>query len=104
MKWPAKIKKPRTYPHTVSLVDLKATFAELTGQKIIDRNTAAGHSFYNVLEGYRIPIRDHVVYISSSGTLTIKKSNWKFIDSLGSVSFTQPTRLTPVTGGPQSKL
>src|SRR5690606_12677866 len=99
VKWSAKVKQPQTYPHTVSLVDLMATFAELTGQTIEKGNAEDSFSFYKVLsEGHRGPVRDQVVYISSSGKLAVKKGDWKFIEGLGSGGFTQPSRLKPVEG------
>ena len=48
--------------------------------------------------------RDHVVYISSSGKLAIKKGDWKFIDCLGSGGFTNPSIVKPLPNGPQGQL
>ncbi len=105
VKWPAMVKQPRTYDHTVSLVDLMATFADITGFQVDKRYAEDSFSFYNVLKGDSThPSRDHVIYISSSGKLAIKKGDWKFIDCLGSGGFSDPSIVQPVLNGPLGQL
>lgn len=105
IKWPAKIKQPLTYTHTVSLIDLLATFADMTGEKIEEPYAEDSYSFYDVLCGnVAKPTRDHLIYIASSGVLSIKKEEWKFIDCLGSGGFTAPSIIKPVPNGPEGQL
>jgi arylsulfatase A-like enzyme len=105
IRWPSKITKGFTYPHTVSLVDLLATFSELTDEPIQKPYGEDSFSFYKVLSGRsEDPVRDNIIYISSGGRLAIKKDDWKFIDGLGSGGFTSPAKLNPVKGGPKGQL
>lgn len=105
IKWPAQIKNKFTYTQTVSLVDLMATFSELTGQSVKKMNGEDSFSFYKVLEEQtNIPIRDNIIYISSRGKLAIKKDGWKFIDGLGSGGFTEPQKILTIKDGPSGQL
>lgn len=105
IQWPAKIKKQVSYTSTVSLIDLLATFSDLTGKPIQKPYGEDSFSFYKVLSGesYK-PIRDNLVYISSAGKLAVTKGGWKFIDGLGSGGFTAPGKVDPVKGGPKGQL
>lgn len=105
IKWPAQIKKRFTYTYTVSLVDLVATFSEMTGQPIEKSYGEDSYSFYKVLkERLNIPIRNNIIYTSSDGLLAIEKDGWKYIDGLGSGGFTNPSRVVSVQGGPLGQL
>lgn len=105
IQWPSKIKKGFTYSQTVSLVDLLATFSDLTGQPIKQPYGEDSFSFFEVLNGNKnYKVRDHIIYISAGGKLAIKKDGWKFIDVLGSGGFTLPRILNPVEGGPKGQL
>jgi len=105
IKWPAEIKNAQKYAGTVSLIDLLATFAELTGQAIDKRYGEDSFSFYPVINGnLSDPIRDHIIYISSSGKRAITKGDWKYIDALGSAGFSAPEHVDPVPGGPTGQL
>lgn len=105
IKWPAKIKKARKYTGNVGLVDLLATFAEMTGQPIHSKYGEDSFSFFSAIAGdLTKPTRDHQIYISSSGKRAIVKDNWKYIDALGSAGFTAPGRIDPVPGGPAGQL
>jgi arylsulfatase A-like enzyme len=105
VKWPAKIKKPSTYSHTVSLIDIIATFAEMTAQQIDRKYAEDSFSFYKILNGNSEPVRDHLIYFSGGGkVLAIHKDGWKFIEGLGSGGFTAPSVLQPVEGGPKGQL
>ena len=105
IQWPDKIKGKFIYPHTVSLIDIIATFSEMTGQKIKDNFGEDSFSFYKVLsEISTTPVRDQIIYISSRNMLAVKKDGWKYIDGLGSGGFTEPGLLKPVKGGPLGQL
>ncbi|MES2375388.1 MAG: arylsulfatase [Bacteroidota bacterium] len=106
IKWPAKIKKAFNYTSTVSLVDLMATFAEMTGQRIKKSFGEDSFSFYKVIAGTASSTtsRKDILYESSRGMLAIKAGDWKFIDGLGSGGFTEPSELKPVKDGPIGQL
>ncbi len=105
IKWPAKIKNAQTYTHTLSLIDLMATFADMTRQTIATGDGEDSYSFWRVLEGeLSKPVRDHLIYISSSGKLAITKGDWKYIDALGSAGFSAPNRVASVASGPTGQL
>ena len=105
VKWPAKIKHAATYTHTVSLIDIIATLADMTEQQINKKFAEDSFSFYKILNGnFQEPVRENLIYISAGGKLAIKKDKWKFIDCLGSGGFTAPSVLQPVEGGPKGQL
>jgi arylsulfatase A len=106
IKWPAKIKKAFSYTSTVSLIDLMATFSEMTGQRIKKSFGEDSFSFYKIITGSALTTasRRDILYESSKGTLAIKAGDWKYIDGLGSGGFTEPSELIPVKGGPVGQL
>lgn len=105
VKWPKQIKKPSVYKHTVSLVDMMATFAEMTGAKIGAKYAEDSFSFYKAMSGQTTgPVRQQIIYISSRNVLAIKKGDWKYIERLGSGGFTEPAVIKPEAGGPQGQL
>lgn len=105
IQWPKEIKDRVEYTQTVSLVDFMATFSELTGQPIKEKNGEDSFSFYNVIKnGSRAPIRDQIIYISSRNLHAIKKDEWKYIDGLASGGFTEPGRVKPLSKGPLGQL
>lgn len=105
IKWPKKIKPGTMFNRDISLIDFYATFAELLNQDL-DKNVAEdSFSFMDVLNGkQQSSIRDHIVYLSSSGRRAIKKGDWKFIEGLGSGGFSYPSKLSPVENGPTNQL
>lgn len=103
--WPSKIKKASAFSHVVSLIDIISTLAEMTGETIDRKYAEDSFSFLNVLKGENDkPVRKSLIYISSSDKLAIQKDEWKFINSLGSCGFTDPSSVKPVDGGPKGQL
>jgi arylsulfatase A-like enzyme len=81
-RWPGRIKPGTTSDEVISLVDMMATFAALTGQEM---PADAGPDSFNVLpailgEKHDKPLRDHLV-MQTNGTnmLAIRKGPWKCI-------------------------
>jgi arylsulfatase A len=104
VSWPARIKREAVYPHPVSLNDVMATLADLTGQKLGPGSAEDSVSFINVIQGdYETPVRDSVLY-ESSGGLAIVKAGWKFTPVLGSGGFTLPVRIGKAGNGPKGQL
>lgn len=105
VKWPAHIKQPAVCGTTVGLVDIFATLAELSGQSLSRNQAEDSFSLMPILNGdMRAQTRDHIVYLSSAGKLSIKKGDWKYIDCIGSGGFTYPYRLDPVKNGATGQL
>ena len=105
VKWPSRIKGPGEYHGIVSLVDVMATLAEITGQNLDKKSAEDSFSFYKILKGnLNENVRDHIVYISSLGELAIQKNQWKFTSCLGSCGFTKPSFPRYVKNGPEGQL
>lgn len=105
ISWPARIQKPLVYEHLVSLTDLFATFAGLTGQKIPKGQGEDSFSFLHVLQGNtRKATRPAMIHHSSGGLYSIRMDGWKYIDGLGSGGFTAPAKPAPSPGGPTGQL
>lgn len=45
-----------------------------------------------------------MVHHSSGNLYAIRSEGWKYIEGLGSGGFTDPTRITPQSGGPTGQL
>jgi arylsulfatase A len=88
----------------VSLVDIMSTLAELTGQRLGNKEGEDSFSFYKVITGEKKPTRENIIYISSGNKLAIQKDGWKYIDCLGSGGFTDPANVPAVMGGPTGQL
>jgi arylsulfatase A len=105
IKWSGKIKEGQVYDKTVGLNDFYSTLADLTGTKLSDKTAEDSFSFLKVLNGdLENPVRDHLIYLSSSGRLAIKKGDWKYVEGLGSGGFSVPSKLPPVKNGPTGQL
>lgn len=103
--WPGHTQGGSVYKQTVGLIDIYATLAEVTGQKLVKGQAEDSFSFKSVLDGdLNTPTRDHILYLSGSNKLAIKKGDWKYIDCLGSGGFTAPYELNPVKNGPKGQL
>lgn len=105
ISWPDKIRKPGVNNDLVSLTDIYATLAELTGQQIGKNNGEDSFSFWGLLSGtQRKPSRNAMIHHSSNGMFAYQKDGWKFIDGLGSGGFTPPARMDPAPGMPSGQL
>ena len=103
--WPKHIDGGKQYEQSVGLIDIYATLAEVTGQKLVEGQAEDSHSFKSVMDGdMKTPVRDHILYMSAGNKVAIKKGDWKYIDCLGSDGFTPPYQLNAVKNGPQGQL
>ena len=103
--WPAKVDKPFQYNNLVSLKDLFATFADLTGLEMEDDMGEDSFSLLHVLNGeVEKSIRPTMTHYSSRGMYSIRCGDWKYIEGLGSGGFTDPPVEVPQPGGPQGQL
>ena len=104
--WPGKIEAGSASDEPVCHVDLMATIATLTKQKLPSDAGEDSHNILPVLLGNRTPkpIREAIVHHSASGMFAIRQGKWKLIMGLGSGGWTKPTRPKPTPNGPAGQL
>lgn len=103
IQWPGAV-EPRQCNTPVSLIDVLATYAELTGYSLNQGEAPDSQSFLPLLRGGDSYERDHIVYQSSDGFLGIRQGDWKLIESLGSGGFSAPRRVEPSFDAPAGQL
>jgi arylsulfatase A-like enzyme len=81
IRWPGKIKAGTVTDAKISQVDLYASFAALTGQKIEDNNAPDSHNLLNALLGKTKVGRSYVIQQSLNNTLSVVDDNWKYIEA-----------------------
>ncbi len=106
VRWPGKAEAGSTNDELISLVDLMATFASVTGQALPDD---AGEDSYDLTPAFRGeflegPLREAVVHHSVNGVFAIRQGLWKLIEGLGSGGFTHPVSVEPGPGEPPGQL
>ena len=89
VRWPGKVKPGTTSNQLIGNVDMLATFAALTDQKL---DKAQQADSVNVLPAFvgqpNEPMRDHLVLAPNRGThLSVRKGNWMYIPARGSGGF-----------------
>lgn len=89
VRWPGKVKAGTTSNQLIGNVDMLATFAALTDQKL-DKPQQADS--VNMLPAFvdepEQPIRDHLVLAPNKGThLSVRKGKWMYIPARGSGGF-----------------
>ncbi|MBI0400504.1 sulfatase family protein [Cyclobacterium marinum] len=105
ISWPSGIKKSNTYKGLVSLTDIYATLASLTGKRIPAGEGIDSKDFGPVLAGdMSFTTRENMVHHSSGGMFAIREGDWKYIDGLGSGGFTYPFKINPEENGPEGQL
>lgn len=103
ISWPRGLRAPATYEHPVSLTDVFATLAELTGQPLAESSAEDSVSFLRVLRGdIATATRETILYAARG--LAIVKDGWKYAPGLGSGGFTLPSVVEPEPGGPHGQL
>ncbi len=105
-RWPGRIEEGSVSHELISLVDLMATFASVTGQTLPDDAGEDSYDLTPVLFGESLegPIREAAVHHSSNGTFAIRQGSWKLIEGLGSGGFTPPRSIKPGPGDPTGQL
>ncbi len=90
--WPETIKEPKVTHQLLSLTDLYATLAQISGISVGDDEAEDSYDLSSVLYGIKgdTTLRDHIIHHSGSGMFGIRYNNWKYIDDLGSGGFTSP--------------
>jgi arylsulfatase A-like enzyme len=91
-RWPKQIKPGSKYEHTVSLTDLMATVAAITGAEMAPN---AGEDSVSMLplwtaDSLDTPLREATVHHSIEGMFAIRKDKWKLIFGAGSGGWSAP--------------
>ena len=86
VKWPGKVKPNSVSDQLLSLTDVMATFAEITGAEI--PHDAAEDS-YNMLPALlgkagKEPVRQYLLQQTWTLDMSIRNGNWKYLDHKGS--------------------
>jgi len=79
VRWPKRI-KPAASDAFISQVDLIASLAALTGEKLTPEDAPDSLEMLDVLMGKDKVGRDYIIEHSQSGTLSIRVGDWKYIE------------------------
>ncbi|GAB3935529.1 sulfatase family protein [Larkinella terrae] len=79
VRWPGKV-KPGTSDALLSQVDLLASLAVLTGQKLAKIDATDSFNTLDALLGKDKKGRDYVIEQALNNTLSVVKGNWKYIE------------------------
>lgn len=104
VRWPGHIAAGSTCEQTVCLVDMMATFAELTGQTYGDDAGEDSISNLPLWLGEDTPVREYTVHHSLFGCFSIRKGPWKLEMCAGSGSFNFPAEGKDTEGLPPIQL
>lgn len=90
VRWPGHVPAGSTCEQTVCLVDMLATFAQLTGQTYGDDAGEDSISDLPLWLGGDVAVREYTVHHSLFGCFSIRKGPWKLEMCAGSGSFNYP--------------
>ncbi len=80
-RWPKRIASGTVCDRAISLADLMATCAEISGVTLHDGEAEDSISFLPLLEGCQdVPLRPPVILHSVNGKFGIRQGDWVFID------------------------
>ncbi len=80
IRWPGKIKPGTVSDALTSQLDFYASFASLTGQKIMGNDAPDSYNALDVLLGKSKTNRTNLVEHALNGTLSLIKGDWKYIE------------------------
>ena len=92
VRWPGRV-KPGQSDALFSQIDLFASLAALTGQKMPENAGPDSMDHLSALLGETTKGRDHVIEHSASGTLSIIKDGWKYIEPSDKKRFNHKTNI-----------
>lgn len=87
VRWPGRVQAGTTSDQLVSLTDVMATVAAITGAKLPRDAAEDSFNLLPVLEGKAMaPVRPYLLTqgFGSARTLAIRRGNWKYLDHTGS--------------------
>ena len=85
-RWPGKVAPGRTTSQTISLTDIMATCAAVTGATLPDKAAEDSVNILPVLVGQDggKPVREFTLHQTISLALAIRQGPWKYLDHRGS--------------------
>jgi len=105
VRWPAGVKAGSTSDETISLTDLMATCADLSGASMPDDAGEDSVSFAPALKGESIEsTRKGIIHHSISGHFAYRQGKWKLLLAKGSGGWTAPTEKQVEKGAPIAQL
>ncbi|MDA1232697.1 MAG: arylsulfatase, partial [Planctomycetota bacterium] len=89
VRWPGKVQAGSTSHQLIGNIDMLATLAAVTGQKLDQAQQADSVNMLPAFVGEpEKPLRDHLILASHKGThLSIRKGKWMYIPGQGSGGF-----------------
>jgi arylsulfatase A len=90
VRWPGKVKPGTTSDQLLSNLDMLATFAAVTGQKLTKKMQADSVNLLPAIVGEpEDQVRDHLILAPNKSThLSVRKGKWMYIPKQGSGGFT----------------
>jgi len=85
--------KPKTSEALISQVDLLASFAQLTGQKLAYKDAPDSFNELPALLGNTTKGREYIIEHAVNGTLSIIKGSWKYIEPSNGAKYDKPTNI-----------
>lgn len=82
-RWPGVVKPGSQCDQLISLVDIMATCAEITGEQLPTNSAEDSFSLLPLLKGSNQPVREAVVCHSAAGQFAIQRGEWKLIVAAG---------------------
>jgi arylsulfatase A-like enzyme len=92
VRWKNHI-KPNTSEAMISHVDLLASFAQLTGQKLADNDAPDSFNELPALLGKTTKGREYIIEHALNGTLSIIKGDWKYIEPSNDIKYDSSTHI-----------
>jgi arylsulfatase A-like enzyme len=77
----------------ISHVDLLASFAQLTGQKLADNDAPDSFNELPALLGKTTKGREYIIEHALNGTLSIIKGDWKYIEPSNDIKYDSSTHI-----------
>lgn len=101
VKWPAKVKAGSQREETISLVDVMATVADISSNKLRDNEAEDSYSLLPLLQSENkiSNFREAIVYHSINGSFAIKQGDWKLLLAPGSGGWSAPKPGSPEENG-----
>ena len=83
VRWPGKVKAGAVSDEVVSQVDLAATFAEIIGHPLSQKEAIDSYNLLPVLHGeeYKRPLRTATVQNTSANKYALRQGDWVLIDA-----------------------
>lgn len=104
-RWPKIVPQGTASDQRLSLTDLMATVAAITGASLPENTAEDSFNMLPVLSGKATaPVRLSLIDHSIDGMFCITEGDWKLEEGLGSGGFSAPKKVEPAPDGPKGQL